>query len=158
MESGKPRRRHGCHAPWDRNQLWPWTSLAVSCVALYGVAAPSLPARVAVPWCVAHLAAVGIMQLFGWICILTQMGTAQAPTAAEAEAGAVVVCRVCGTVKGPRTHHCGRCNMCVEGFDHHCVFLNTCIGRANYAAFLKVWKTKSVQDTFIMVNGERDRP
>lgn len=134
--ASRSRRKHGCHAPWDGNQLWPWTSLAMSCAALYCVCIPNLESCVAVPIVCLHVLAVLIMQCFGWTAILTQMGTARLPTAAEIERGDIVACSVCRTIKTPTTHHCGRCNMCVEGFDHHCVFLNTCVGKANYAAFL----------------------
>ena len=30
---------------------------------------------------------------------------------------------------------CRQCNRCCEGFDHHCVWLNNCIGRSNYKSF-----------------------
>lgn len=32
----------------------------------------------------------------------------------------------------PKTRHCRRCEKCVAGFDHHCLWLNTCIGVGNY--------------------------
>lgn len=32
--------------------------------------------------------------------------------------------------------HCTRCNRCVEGFDHHCKWLNNCIGKKNYTTFI----------------------
>ncbi|MCB0370870.1 MAG: hypothetical protein KDD45_15965 [Bdellovibrionales bacterium] len=28
--------------------------------------------------------------------------------------------------------HCKRCRRCVEFFDHHCKWLNNCIGAKNY--------------------------
>ena len=34
-----------------------------------------------------------------------------------------------------QSKHCGRCNRCTDVFDHHCDWLNTCIGSANYKAF-----------------------
>ena len=36
----------------------------------------------------------------------------------------------------PGSKHCRRCDKCVADFDHHCVFLNNCIGGHNYRWFL----------------------
>lgn len=44
-------------------------------------------------------------------------------------------CNKCQIVRPPRCHHCSICNRCVLQFDHHCVWLNNCIGYNNYRPF-----------------------
>ncbi|TKY90335.1 hypothetical protein EX895_000333 [Sporisorium graminicola] len=45
-------------------------------------------------------------------------------------------CETCGTYRPPRSSHCRVCDNCVENIDHHCTYLNTCIGRRNYVSFM----------------------
>ena len=45
-------------------------------------------------------------------------------------------CQQCQTKRPPRCHHCRTCGVCVLEFDHHCIFLNNCIGYYNYRSFL----------------------
>jgi len=35
----------------------------------------------------------------------------------------------------PRTRHCHDCDKCVLQFDHHCIWLGTCIGKKNHCRF-----------------------
>ncbi len=45
-------------------------------------------------------------------------------------------CHLCDiTISSQRTKHCSACNKCVDSFDHHCKWLNQCIGKRNYAWF-----------------------
>lgn len=45
-------------------------------------------------------------------------------------------CYICKMQTDQSTRHCTKCNKCVYGFDHHCIWLNNCVGRKNYKPFI----------------------
>lgn len=57
-------------------------------------------------------------------------------------------CDLCQIVKPDRCHHCKECDQCVLRMDHHCPWVNSCIGYNNlkffylfimYASLLAIW-------------------
>jgi hypothetical protein len=46
-------------------------------------------------------------------------------------------CDFCRNYQPPDGAHCRDCNVCIAGFDHHCVWMGTCIGRNNFRQFLR---------------------
>ncbi|XP_029433590.1 palmitoyltransferase ZDHHC23 [Rhinatrema bivittatum] len=45
-------------------------------------------------------------------------------------------CVTCKLVRPCRAGHCRTCNKCVRRLDHHCVWINSCIGEWNHRAFI----------------------
>mmetsp|Transcript_17053 Transcript_17053/g.23997 ORF Transcript_17053/g.23997 Transcript_17053/m.23997 type:complete len:348 (+) Transcript_17053:240-1283(+) len=87
-----------------------------------------------------------------WICILWSiftcgalllvslsdpgivMSTTKLPTN-TAESSRWRWCDFCQQYQPPTGAHCPDCNVCIEGYDHHCVWMGTCIGKGNFKAF-----------------------
>jgi palmitoyltransferase len=45
------------------------------------------------------------------------------------------VCPECEVLRTPRSRHCNLCKRCVDRFDHHCPWVNNCIGKNNFRYF-----------------------
>ena len=46
------------------------------------------------------------------------------------------ICRICQINQPFRMKHCHECEKCVATFDHHCPWMNTCIGEKNRPFFM----------------------
>lgn len=46
-------------------------------------------------------------------------------------------CDFCQGYQPPSGAHCPDCNVCIAGYDHHCVWMGTCIGKRNYRQFVR---------------------
>ncbi|XP_017059326.1 palmitoyltransferase ZDHHC3 [Drosophila ficusphila] len=47
------------------------------------------------------------------------------------------VCTRCETYRPPRAHHCRICKRCIRRMDHHCPWINNCVGERNQKYFLQ---------------------
>ncbi|XP_038604065.1 palmitoyltransferase ZDHHC15 [Tachyglossus aculeatus] len=68
--------------------------------------------------------------------ILTEMAK-KLPVYTRTGSGAVRFCDRCQLIKPDRCHHCSVCATCVLKMDHHCPWVNNCIGFSNYKFFLQ---------------------
>ncbi|CAH1098692.1 unnamed protein product [Psylliodes chrysocephalus] len=47
------------------------------------------------------------------------------------------VCLRCETYRPPRAHHCRICQRCIRRMDHHCPWINNCVGERNQKFFIQ---------------------
>ncbi|CAI5438780.1 unnamed protein product [Caenorhabditis angaria] len=47
------------------------------------------------------------------------------------------LCTRCESLRPPRAHHCRVCKRCVRKMDHHCPWVNNCVGEYNQKHFLQ---------------------
>jgi len=58
------------------------------------------------------------------------------PARVEWQPGKATFCRKCDLPRPERAHHCNVCGCCILRFDHHCPWVNNCIGFRNHKFFL----------------------
>ncbi|KAJ3324749.1 Palmitoyltransferase [Boothiomyces sp. JEL0866] len=47
-------------------------------------------------------------------------------------------CRDCDADKPSRAHHCRKCRRCIHRFDHHCIWIDNCVGYYNQGHFIRL--------------------
>ncbi|KAG7313572.1 hypothetical protein JYU34_000723 [Plutella xylostella] len=66
---------------------------------------------------------------------------------------AASICKKCIQPKPPRTHHCSVCDRCVLVMDHHCPWLNNCVGYYNARYFYLYMVYMAAGVSFVITGG-----
>jgi ankyrin repeat protein len=61
-------------------------------------------------------------------------------------------CSTCLLIRPIRSKHCRYCDKCVRRFDHHCIWINKCIGYENHRLFISYLVLLQVS-AFVMITG-----
>ncbi|OII71789.1 DHHC family palmitoyl transferase [Cryptosporidium ubiquitum] len=66
----------------------------------------------------------------------TDKGEILLPIELQTQTISIRSCAKCNNLKPPRTHHCSVCKRCIFKMDHHCPWINNCVGINNQKHFL----------------------
>ncbi|KYK62653.1 DHHC zinc finger domain-containing protein [Toxoplasma gondii TgCatPRC2] len=154
-------RRDGFSRPLQAFQILSWLCFAADVFLFYLVLVPSMCFALQVAGGVAFgLCAVAVFAC-GWIATTTDpidpvaflSGPFSSAPAPEVHPD-MRECDVCGFVH-ERSKHCRVCNKCVDGFDHHCMWINNCVGEKNYRPFfaLLVFTAAMTAAVFLLAVG-----
>lgn len=134
-----PPRRHAWHAPFHSRQIVAW-SVKVGLVVLFATTIAWPADAYSIHGASTKQFTVGVNLL---VAMLLAMNVALAVVITVADPGNATpvhpsnttYCNFCHEDVDKSCKHCKSCNRCVRGFDHHCKWLNSCIGEANYVFF-----------------------
>ncbi len=64
----------------------------------------------------------------------------------------MLYCDICRSYVNLSSRHCRACVRCVENFDHHCMWINNCIGSKNYRIFIAMITLTCISMTVFIVS------
>ncbi len=79
------------------------------------------------------VASVGVSLVLLSAIVISDPGLAR--TYERAEGSKWAYCVLCKSHRPPNTAHCSACDACIDGQDHHCVWVGKCIGIRNKVLF-----------------------
>eukprot|EP00094_Tigriopus_californicus_P010234 TCALIF_09873-PA protein Name:"Similar to Zdhhc11 Probable palmitoyltransferase ZDHHC11 (Mus musculus)" AED:0.13 eAED:0.13 QI:0/0/0/0.33/1/1/3/0/436 len=144
----KWRRVHGFQLPLHPQQVMAWGFLAFFIAFTFGILIPSLRSDAHLTLYIVFGVLYSLHLLFHTVSIVLDPADPNlrhredhqpVPEFDRAKHNHVIEngrCHLCNiTISSQRTKHCSVCNKCVSVFDHHCKWLNQCIGQRNYLPF-----------------------
>jgi hypothetical protein len=130
-------RKHGLQRPFDILQIIFYLFLvATSSTGYYiGIMKFDIEKRVALS-ILESLMTICLISTY-IICALSDPTDSASKREIDNASSSYYLCNLCETAVDKESIHCLRCNRCVVRFDHHCRWMNNCIGKSNYKKF--VW-------------------
>jgi palmitoyltransferase ZDHHC1/11 len=148
-EYRKDRRVNGFQLPLHPLQLVGWITFLVFILAAFFVVIPAFRPAVQLPLyaTISVLAVIHVIAHIAALAIdpadieLRKISTRKVVPEFDRSKHLHVIengrCHLCNIkTSSNRTKHCSVCNKCIEKFDHHCKYLNQCVGKQNYVPFL----------------------
>jgi len=134
---GRVVRRHGFHPPFDPLQMLSWVITTLLVTSFYMLLAPML----STPWNIIAMVVYFVL-LLGVLALGYETGRTDPidpyVLCSEEELAGIpglLKCAACCSRVNHLSRHCLICDKCVVDFDHHCKWLNNCIGAENYRSF-----------------------
>ncbi|PNH12685.1 hypothetical protein TSOC_000383 [Tetrabaena socialis] len=125
-------RQHGLQSPLDPHQVASWIVFLALTSGVYAFYVPFVE-DAGSRWALVALYSVLIVAMF----ILNMYTSYLDPSdpGLKGSSDGEFFCGLCQASVARSSKHCRACDRCVEGFDHHCKWLNNCIGARNYWHF-----------------------
>jgi palmitoyltransferase ZDHHC1/11 len=148
-EYRKDRRINGLQLPLHPLQLVGWITFMVFILAAYLIIIPAFQPVIQLPLyaTISVLVLIHVISHIAALLIdpadieLRRISTRKVVPEFDRTKHTHVIengrCHLCNIkTSSQRTKHCSVCNKCIEKFDHHCKYLNQCVGKQNYVPFL----------------------
>ena len=135
-------RRHGLNRPFHILQKLLWAFLIIVLVLNEISLTPILPSTWQVTfnqifYTVLYHTSFALIIIFGFLATFIDPTDPLSTLNVEVEnKKSCTYCTICKSSRFLSSKHCGKCNRCVHGFDHHCKWINNCIGKKNYKYFI----------------------